>query len=236
MALLLNIDTATEYAGVCISNDENVLSVEESADQKNHGAFIQPAIQKLVDNLAIDLNQLDAIAVSGGPGSYTGLRVGVATAKGLCYALQKPLIIVNTLEAMAHTSIAELMETEKNADEFVFSPMIDARRMEVFTALFDAKMNCIHSASAIILTEIPNNFFPDNKTIVFSGSGNIKMQGLNFEYKSIFQKNNHSVKSVAALAFAAFQKKQFADLAYSEPMYVKEFFTPPPVKKIKNLL
>lgn len=236
LALLLNIDTATEYAGVCISNDENVLSVEESADQKNHGAFIQPAIQKLSHDLAIDLRQLDAIAVSGGPGSYTGLRVGVATAKGLCYALQKPLIMINTLEAMAHTSVIALMKTEKNLEEFIFSPMIDARRMEVFTALFDGKLNYIRQSTALILTEIPGDFFPVNKTIVFSGSGNTKMQGLNFEYKSIFQKNNHSVKSVAALAFAAFQKNKFTELAYSEPIYVKEFFTPPPVKKIKNLL
>lgn len=236
MALLLNIETATEYAGVCISNNENVLSVEESADQKNHGAFIQPAIQKLVTTLGIHLKEIDAIVVSGGPGSYTGLRVGLATAKGLCYALQKPLIIINTLESIAHASVNELMKEENDLGEFLFCPMIDARRMEVFTALFDAKLNYIHPSSAVILTEMPGDFFPNDKTIVFSGNGSTKMKGLHFEHKSIFQKNSHSVKSAAALGFAAFIKQQFNDLAYSEPIYVKEFFNPPAVKKIKNLL
>jgi len=236
LALLLSIDTATEYAGVCISNDATVLAVEETSDQKNHGAFVQPAIQKLANKLNIQLEHLDAIVVSGGPGSYTGLRVGLATAKGLCYALQKPLIMINTLEAMALASIAALMKVEASIEDFLFCPMLDARRMEVFTAVFDKKLNYIQQPRALILTEIPQNFFDANKTIVLSGSGSKKLETVNLEQKLSFQKVEYSIKNLAILGFKALEKKEFEELAYSEPFYVKEFFSPSSVKKIKNLL
>lgn len=236
MALLLSIDTATEYAGVCISNNAEVLSVEESEDQKNHGVFVQPAIQKLAKQLNIQLKEIDAIVVSGGPGSYTGLRVALSTAKGLCYALQRPLIMINTLEVMAYASINELTKSHAKVDDYLFCPMIDARRMEVFTAVFDKELKQIHEPRALILTEIPVGFFDKNKTTVVSGNGSKKLQNVNLEQKLLFQKITGTVQNLAALGFKAFDEQNFKVLAYSEPIYVKEFFTPASPGKIKNLL
>ena len=105
MALLLHIDTATSYAGVCISRDKTILASRSHHQQKDHAAFLQPAIQEILKEAAISLNEIDAVAVTGGPGSYTGIRVGLASAKGICYALNKPLIIVNTLAAVSYTHL-----------------------------------------------------------------------------------------------------------------------------------
>jgi tRNA threonylcarbamoyladenosine biosynthesis protein TsaB len=236
LALLLNIDTATSYAGVCISNDAQVLAAEESRDQKNHGAFIQPAIQKLLKQLDISLNALDAVVISAGPGSYTGLRVGLSTAKGLCYVLQKSLIMIGTLEVMAYASILAIGDVQAESGDFLFCPMIDARRMEVFTALYDVQLNCLSKPAALVLTEIPAGFLPVEKQIVFSGSGSPKFKNINLYKNAVFIENEHTVQHLAVLGAKAFDRKEFADLAYSEPFYVKEFFNPQHGIKIKNLL
>jgi tRNA threonylcarbamoyladenosine biosynthesis protein TsaB len=236
LALLLNIDTATAYAGVCISNDAEVLATEESRDQKNHGAFIQPAIQQLLRQLDISLSTLDAIVLSAGPGSYTGLRVGLSTAKGLCYALQKPLIMINTLEVMAYACIPAIGDFQGESGDYLFCPMIDARRMEVFTALYDAQLKCLSKPAALVLTEIPFGFFPAGKQIVFCGSGSHKFKNINLHEKTIFIENEHTVQDLAVLGSKVFEKKEFTDLAYSEPYYVKEFFSTQHGMKIKNLL
>jgi tRNA threonylcarbamoyladenosine biosynthesis protein TsaB len=225
MALLLNINTATEHASVCLSNNGQVVTMLESQDQKNHGAFLQPAIQQLCLTAHVQLSQLDAIAVTEGPGSYTGLRVGLASAKGLCYALKKPLIALNTLKVMAaaslqHTKLEHLDTTT------LFCPMIDARRMEVFTALYTSNLQEAMPPSALILT---TGSFQDElafSTIVFSGNGSLKCSQLiqhpNAQYNLISQNASHMI----SLAEAAFDKKIFADLAYSEPFYLKEFYSP----------
>ena len=114
--------------------------------------------------------------------------------------------------------------------------MIDARRMEVFTAVFDKELKHIHEPLALVLTEIPADFFDRDKTIVVSGNGSKKLQNLNLEHKLLFQKTIYNMQSLAALGFRAFTHQQFTELAYSEPVYLKEFFTPPSGKKIKNLL
>lgn len=231
MALLLNIDTATEYAGICISQGTKVLGVEESRDQKNHGAFVQPAIHNLLSNLNININAIDGIVVSAGPGSYTGLRVGLSTAKGLCYTLQKPLIMINTLEVMAYAAMLETRNTEWENHNLMFCPMIDARRMEVFTALFDEQLDYIIRPTALVLTEIQADFFPKKAPIVFSGNGSIKLQAINTLERSIYVKGNHVVQHLVDLGIKAFEKQQFANLAYCEPFYVKEFFSPQPGMK-----
>lgn len=133
MPLILHIDTATNYASICISKDDVVLGFEENAEQKNHASFLQPAIKAMFAKCNFNLSDIDAVAVTNGPGSYTGLRVGLASAKGLCFALNKALILLNTLQVMAAASI----ESKKEEDiDILFCPMIDARRMEVFTALY----------------------------------------------------------------------------------------------------
>ncbi len=226
MSLILNIDTATEHASVCLSNDGILLALEESIDQKNHASFIQPAIKKIFSSLNLSLNDIVAISVTNGPGSYTGLRVGLASAKGLCFALNKPLIVVNTLEVMAIAAIDEIKKTKKETSNILFCPMIDARRMEVFTALFDDSLQTIMPSSAIIIDEHLFTAHLSKQTIIFSGNGSEKCRNIikhpNAYYSSIQYNSSYMIKfSEEKLA-----SQQFADLAYSEPFYLKEFYTP----------
>ena len=168
MAILLHIDTATEFALVGFSKDGEVLAEQENLEQQQHAAFLQPAIQSLSKKLALRLQQIDAVVVSNGPGSYTGLRVGLASAKGICFALQKPLITLNTLEVMAHAALKAFPEAN------LFCPMIDARRMEVFTALYNQELDSVMPPQAMILDE---SSFADRLAtarMVFTGSGQEK--------------------------------------------------------------
>ncbi len=227
MALILNIDTATEFASVCISNENEIIAYEENLEQKSHASFLQPAVKKMFDECEFSLNDLDAISVTNGPGSYTGLRVGLASAKGLCFALGKQLILLNTLDVMALASIKELGIVNKElVNETLFCPMIDARRMEVFTALYDKNLNTIIAPCAMILD---NQSFAEeltNNTIIFSGSGSSKLQELNFGHNAIVSNVLYSAKNMIELSLKKYQQKDFADLAYSTPDYHKEFYTP----------
>jgi tRNA threonylcarbamoyladenosine biosynthesis protein TsaB len=220
MALLLCIDTATEDAGICLSNNDEILAFKESRDQKNHASFVQPAIEELVNNSGIQLKDINAVAVVNGPGSYTGLRVGLATAKGLCYALNKPLLLLNTLEVMARGAMRNYREAT-----FLFCPMIDARRMEVFTAVYDSSLNEIMEPKAMILNESSFEELLEKSKIVFSGSGHNKLQKIINNNNAFFTEQHHNVTDVASAASRAFEKKVFSNVAYSEPFYLKEFFT-----------
>ncbi len=224
MAFLLNIDTATEHAGVCLSNNGEILAIMESVDPKNHASFVQPAIQQVMAQAGQPLTAIDAVAVTGGPGSYTGLRVGLSTAKGLCFALKKPLIMVNTLEVMAFAVISETgAQTVAAYPNQLYCPMIDARRMEVFTALYNSKLQSYLPPTAMVLDE--NSFIDDLKDniIVFSGSGSEKgriITAPNAQFSSVHYNTAH----LAALAEKAYKASLFVDIAYSEPFYLKEFY------------
>jgi tRNA threonylcarbamoyladenosine biosynthesis protein TsaB len=230
LPLLLNIDTATEYASVCINDNENIIGIEKSTDQKNHASFIQPAIKKLFYSARRQLSDVDAIAVTAGPGSYTGLRVGLATAKGLCYALNKPLILLNTLEVMGHASLSEMINDNRETANCFFCPMIDARRMEVFTAMYNNKLECILKPAAVILDENMFNQYLSDHRVIFSGSGSLKLEKILHHSNAIFLNAQHSAADMVMLSIKAFGNKHFADIAYSEPFYLKEFFTP--VRKV----
>jgi tRNA threonylcarbamoyladenosine biosynthesis protein TsaB len=230
MPLLLNIDTATGHASVCLSKGDVVLGMIESTEQKNHASFVQPAISELMAGAGYTLNALDGIAVTAGPGSYTGLRVGLASAKGICYALNKPLILINTLEVMAQAVVSR--ETSIDPSTLI-CPLIDARRMEVFTALYDSSLHEIEPPHALVVDE--NSFAAVLKvqSVVFSGSGHAKLQEIIVSPAAIFSAVQHHAGDLAVRALKAYQSKLFADLAYSEPLYVKEFFNPP-AKAIKQ--
>jgi tRNA threonylcarbamoyladenosine biosynthesis protein TsaB len=150
MSLILNIDTATDIAHVSLSQSGEMLDSITNNDQKEHGSFLQPSIQKLLKNNSLAIASLDAVAVSVGPGSYTGLRVGMASAKGICFALQKPLITINSLEIISY---AALLENSHKYDltNALLCPLIDARRMEVFTALYNQKLEKILEPQAMII-------------------------------------------------------------------------------------
>ena len=223
MALLLNIDTATEYASVCLTNNGVNIGFSANADQKNHGAFLQPAIQQLFKSAGLLLQNLDAISVANGPGSYTGLRVGLASAKGLSFALNKPLITINTLQVMAIAAIQSINQPFNAAT--YFCPLIDARRLEVFTALYDENLNAILAPSAMI---VDGNSFANELQkyqIIFSGSGNQKLQNILHHPNAIFSSVQHNATHLSILAQLSFVKNEFANLAYSEPLYLKEFYS-----------
>ena len=227
MPLLLNIDTATEHASVCLSRKEEVLGLAESTEQKNHASFVQPAIQQLIAKSGYQLQDIDAIAVTSGPGSYTGLRVGLASAKGICYALGKPLIMVNTLEVMAQAILSHLQSVGQPINpSTLLCPLIDARRMEVFTAMYTTFLKEIEPPYALIIDQ--HSFGPllKNQPVIFSGNGQQKLKTLISHPNASFLNIQHNASHLAIRSLIAYHSKRFANLAYSEPLYVKEFFNP----------
>ena len=226
MALILTIDTALTQACISISSEGKVVAEEKNDSQYNHASFVQPSIKRMTEQLSVPLSALQAVAVVNGPGSYTGLRVGLASAKGICYALDKPLILINTLYLLATAAQSAVNGQLPAADsQSLLCPMIDARRMEVFTALYDSSLREIKSPSAEILDE---NYLSDllkEHTIFFSGNGSVKFQQICNCPNAVFLQQGYSSANAAALAYQSYLKKEFADIAYCEPFYVKGFYT-----------
>jgi tRNA threonylcarbamoyladenosine biosynthesis protein TsaB len=217
VSYILNIDTAVTTASICLANDGTVLQLKINPSQKDHASWLHVAIRDLMKEANLTLQDLDAIAVSSGPGSYTGLRVSMATAKGLCYALQKPLITVGTLKMMAVAA----MDTPAQW----LCPMIDARRMEVFTAVYDHSLAEILSPINIILENESFKDLLDSNTIVFFGNGSEKFQPLTAHPNASFIKREANAEHMTGLSFSQFTRQEFADLAYAEPYYGKAFYT-----------
>lgn len=223
MALLLHIDTATAYAGVCLSLNGKVLAMKEHADQKNHAAFLQPAIQEIMKMAGKSLANIDAIAVTAGPGSYTGIRVGLSSAKGICFALNKPLILLNTLQVIAAAALEHLAIEDKGINTLIY-PMIDARRMEVFTGVYNQKLLEIGKTAAIILDHAFFNSLPKEPQIAFCGDGSLKIPAEFISNNKLQINSQHHVNQMITLAEREFEAGNFANLAYAEPFYVKEFY------------
>jgi tRNA threonylcarbamoyladenosine biosynthesis protein TsaB len=227
MPLLLNIDTATEHASVCISRQHEVLGLVESTEQKNHASFVQPAIQQILQESGHSLKDIDAVAVTAGPGSYTGLRVGLASAKGICYALDKPLILIGTLEVMAQAILSHYQFASQSPNaSTILCPLIDARRMEVFTAIYDLSLNQLTAPHALIIDANSFTALLESQPVIFSGTGHQKLAGVISSPNACFLNLQHNASHLAIRALTAYQSNCFADLAYSEPLYVKEFFNP----------
>ena len=222
MSLILNIDTATEMAHVSIAKDGAVLKAYHNDLQKDHASFLQPAIQRLAGETGLALTDVDAIAVTGGPGSYTGLRVGLASAKGLCYALNKPLIMLSTLEVLTASAFLSDQSSDKPA---LFCPMIDARRMEVFTAIYDDQLTTQLSPQPMILDETSFSESLKKSTVVFFGNGSDKWKTLCTHPNALFKSVLILPEAMAQLSNIFLERNQFADIAYSEPMYLKDFQT-----------
>ena len=218
MPLILNIDTASENASICLSHGQQIIAEGVNNEQKDHSAWLHPAIWELMSSNQRALTDLSAVAVTIGPGSYTGLRIGLSTAKGICYALNIPLITVGTLEVMAYAV--------KDQASDLICPLIDARRMEVYMAIFDIHMTEIHPPRALVISsEEIGKFFPD-RSILFCGSGMAKIQPVISRLNAKFSKQLSTASDLAGLAIERFEKKIFADLAYTEPFYIKEFYMP----------
>ena len=227
LPLILHIDTATEFASICLTKGETILGMRSCLDQKKHGAFVQPAIQELMEETGLTLSQLDAISVSEGPGSYTGLRVAMASAKGLCYALNKPLITVNTLKIIAQAALEQEDQAHPNA---IYCPLIDARRMEVFMALYSPALEPVSAPEARILDQDSFKDLLPNQVVIFTGSGAPKLQAILVHPNAVFSQVQHNASHLAKLAFRAFMNQKFANLAYCEPFYLKAFYSVPAKK------
>lgn len=224
MSLILNIDTATETAHVSIAKDGIVIRSYHNGSQKDHASFLQPALQQLAKDTAVSLKDINAIAVTAGPGSYTGLRVGMASAKGLCYALNKPLILLNTLEVLTASAMRQL-RGQQISNSVLLCPMIDARRMEVFTAVYDPELSVIVPPLALILEEQSFKEQLKNTRVIFFGNGSPKWNILCKDPNASFETVTIQPEAMADLSGLFFSREQFSDLAYSEPFYLKEFQT-----------
>ncbi|MGZ3881925.1 MAG: tRNA (adenosine(37)-N6)-threonylcarbamoyltransferase complex dimerization subunit type 1 TsaB [Flavisolibacter sp.] len=215
MSLSLNIDTAIETASVCLAKDDMSIGLKVNPSQKDSAAWLHVAIKELLYQTGFSMQALDAIAVTEGPGSYTGLRVGMATAKGLCYVLGKPLIVVNTLLTMANTAAS-------GYDADLFCPMIDARRMEVFTAVYDKGMNIVLPPTNVILNELSFNGLPEGRLLCF-GNGSEKFQKITKHKYASFARIEVNAASMVPLTYRRVIERNFTNLAYSEPYYGKDF-------------
>ena len=215
MALILNIETATKNCSVALSKDGRTLAIREIAEQNfSHAEKLHIFIEELFAESHLKLQDLSAIAVSQGPGSYTGLRIGVSAAKGLCYALSIPLIAVDTLELLAR---------KINISNGIILPMIDARRLEVYSAFFDSNYAKIRETKAEVIDE--NSFQETSEMLHLIGDGAMKFKEIltdeKFKYYPEIQ--FPSAAEMGLISFQKFQNNQFEDVAYFEPFYLKDF-------------
>ncbi len=231
MALILNIETATEVCSVCFAKDGEAIAIRESFEGKTHAKLLTVFIEKLLAENNLEVSDFDAIAVSMGPGSYTGLRIGVSVAKGLAYAANLPLIAVNTLQSIA-LGISNRKE-QKIKDNAWICPMIDARRMEVYTAFFNAKNETELDISAEIIDENSYLDILNKRQVVFCGNGASKCKSSITHKNALFIDDIEcNARFMTPLAEHAFLKADFVDLAYFEPFYLKNFVATIPRKNI----
>ena len=218
MAFILLIETATASCSIAIAQDEKVLVVKELHEKNIHASQITLFIADVLKDASLTFKDLNAVAVSKGPGSYTGLRIGVSTAKGICFALDIPMIGISTLEAMASALVSKSLAQE------YYCPMIDARRMEVYTAMYDSDLNEVLPVEAKIVDSDSYNEQLNTRKIIFFGDGAIKctefLANPNATVKTDFI---NSARHLAKLALRRYNSKEFEDLAYFEPYYLKDF-------------
>ena len=222
MAVILALETSSTICSVALYQQEQLLALSELQIEKSHSSHITVLIDQMLQNCHLTLSDLAAVAVSGGPGSYTGLRIGSATAKGLCYALEIPLIEVSTLYALAH----ELIQVIPAAQQYLFCPMIDARRMEVYSCLVNSDLQELMPIAPIILSETTFQDYLAKQPVVFFGSGAAKYQKMIEHFSNTLFVNSIalSARSIGALAVEKYEKQIFEDVAYYEPFYLKDVY------------
>lgn len=227
MSLILNIETSTPVCSVALAHDGKVISMKENNEGLNHSVLLGTYINEILKENNTDTRQLDAVAVSMGPGSYTGLRIGVSMAKGLCFGANKPLLAVPTLQALALSVSSRLQENAW------YCPMIDARRMEVYTAFFDQENCQLIDTKAEIIDQHSFAGILSTQKVYFFGNGSEKVRNtLTSPNARFIEKVEASAKNMAEISENLFKARQFADVAYFEPFYLKDFIATTPKKKI----
>ena len=219
MAIILHLETATPVCSVALAKDGQLLSLREINGGYTHSENLTNFISQVCNEAGISLNQLDAIAVSAGPGSYTGLRIGASTAKGLCYAMQKPLIAIDTLKSLT----ACLIASEKFDPLTLFVPMIDARRMEVYYAVYNQALDEINPPDAMVIDTSSFSALTSERSIVLFGDGSSKCKSVLGDRKKIkFSDVTLSASGMIKLSQDKFLRNAFENVSLFEPFYLKE--------------
>lgn len=233
MALILCIETGTDVCSVGLSRDGELISLRESDEGRDHAKRVGVFVDELLRETGVAPDELDAVAVGMGPGSYTGLRIGVSFAKGMCYGLQIPLVAVGSLDALAQVAIedneAGILDVD-NWNDKVLCPMVDARRMEVYTRMFSAKGEPLNEVSAEVVTEESFAEWREGGRLVIFGNGAAKCCGVLPD--ATFVNITPSARGLARLAEQRLQAGQTEDIAYFEPFYLKDFVVIPSKKKL----
>lgn len=229
MAYILNIETATEVCSVAVSKDGQIIYQKEETQGPSHAVLLGRFVSDAIDALRKENIKLDAVAVSCGPGSYTGLRIGVSEAKGVCFGLNLPLIAINTPKIMAHG----ILKNNSFEKDTLLCPMIDARRMEVYDAIYNNQLEELRPISADIIDENSFSEFLSNNKVIFFGNGSEKCSSILSNTNAVFIEDAYpNATDMAELAEAAYNKKDFVDVAYFEPFYLKEFVATTPKNKV----
>jgi len=219
MALILCIETSTNICSVALSYKGTVISFRETSKKMSHASLINTYIQEVFVETPYTLANIDAVAVSAGPGSYTGLRIGISTAKGICYALNKPLVAINSLKSLAYGFKCNTSLTLNG----VYVPMIDARRMEVYAAVYNDNLQELETTKPVILTAATYDKYLFDGHVVFCGNGSAKYKTMLQHRNAYFAATTCSARNMAGLAYEKLLQQEIVDLAYFEPLYVKNF-------------
>lgn len=239
MALILCIETGTSVCSVALTRDGQCVAVRESAEGRDHARLLGVYVDEILRTNSISPEELDAVAVGKGPGSYTGLRIGVSLAKGMCYALGIPLVAIGSLEALTRVAADDLRAGQVeagDAGEVLFCPMIDARRMEVYTQVFDASLRPLTEVAAEIVTpagfpDFLGSEAPPRPFLIF-GNGAAKSLEVLPSERVKYLEVTPSARGMAALAQEAFDAGRFEEIAYFEPFYLKDFIVLESTKKM----
>ncbi len=236
MAFILNIETATPVCSVALAEDDRIIALLESSEEKSHAEKLVVFIEEMLSEQHLSVRELNAIAIGKGPGSYTGLRIGVATAKGLSYGAKIPLLAVSTLETMVQSALQKIKKEDPAVmldENAILCPMIDARRMEVYMALFDHKGNRKQKDTAVVIDAHTFSMISPDQNLVYFGSGAAKCREL------ISRKNSHFIDGIFPSAGAMvsrslqlYRDNIHENMAYFEPYYLKDFIATTPRKNL----
>lgn len=224
MSIILNIETATKNCSVSIADKGNIIAIKElNNGNYSHAEVLHPFIVAILNEAKLSSDKIDAVAISKGPGSYTGLRIGVSAAKGLCFAFDKPLIAIDTLTSLSYSI---------SIDEGFIVPMIDARRMEVYVAVFNNNHQIIKEIKAEIIDENSFSEYLNMNKVYFLGDGSQKCKEMIVHKNAVFVQDKFpSAKEMAQLSYYKYQNNDFESVAYFEPFYLKDFIVIPEKKK-----
>jgi tRNA threonylcarbamoyladenosine biosynthesis protein TsaB len=235
MALILHIETATQVCSTALSRDGEIIEIRETSDPRSHASRLGPFIEELMSSSGNDFSSLDAIALSLGPGSYTGLRIGASTAKGIAYATGKPAIGISTLKSLANRFIAEHKDliSGTEGEALYLCPMIDARRLEVYASIYTPDLKAVRETKADILNSKSFIEYLEKGKVFFFGNGSDKFRDMIHHNNAEFTEGvEPSARYMARLAETSFCMGDFLDLAYFEPFYLKDFIATIPKNKI----